>query len=387
MISIEQVLFPQLEELTSKNLRRSLRILETPQGAEGVIDGRRVINFSSNDYLGLAAEGFLCEAFAEAVKRYGVGAGGSRLISGTQTAHLALENALASFKKTEAALAFSCGYTTALGTIPALVGKNDIIVLDKLSHACLVDAAKLSGATLRIFPHNDLVKLDAHLHWARNKFPQAKILVITESVFSMDGDLAPLREIVEIKERYGAWLLVDEAHGVGVIGEEGRGWIEALGLGGRVEIQMGTLGKALGTAGGYIAGSRILIDWLINRARSFIFSTAPPAAVAVAATAALEWVQTSAGKERIHCLHKNLATLFQLCPKVLETLPRSAIVPIMAGDEAKALELAKDFLNHGLFVPAVRFPTVPKGSARLRLTLSALHRQEHLELVAKRING
>jgi 8-amino-7-oxononanoate synthase len=360
-------------------------LLDGSQAPEVLFDGRRVLNFSSNDYLGLANEEFLREAAAEAARRFGAGAGAARLLSGTQPPHVALEEEIAAFKGTEAALSFSCGYTTALGVIPALAGRKDIVILDKLCHACLVDGARLSGATLRIFPHNNLERLEVLLRNSRAAAPDARILVVTESVFSMDGDTAPLAEIVALKERYGAWLYVDEAHGVGVLGEGGRGLVHALGLGNLVEIQMGTLGKAIGAAGGYVAGSRTLVDFLINRARSFIFSTAPPPAQAAAAVAALRWLRTPPGEERLRALENNRQYLFAALPDLFPASPASAIVPVPVGDEGAALALAREFFEQGFFIPAVRFPTVPRGRARLRLTLTALHTAGHLNAVTNAI--
>lgn len=382
----DSLFFPLLEELESKHLRRSLRLLETPQGPSVSLAGKNLLNFSSNDYLGLATAPELLASFQDAAATYGVGSGASRLISGTLPPHAELETTLASFKKTEAALAFSCGYATALGTIPAIVQQNDVVILDKLSHACLVDGSRLSGASLRVFPHNDTEKLESHLRWAREKFPSARILVITESVFSMDGDLSPLKEIADIKDRYGAWLMVDEAHGIGVVGKEGRGLVDALDLGERVEIQMGTLGKALGSAGGYIAGSRTLIDWLINRCRSFIFSTSPPPASAAASTAALRLLQSPQGIARVRSLHENLAALSRLCPSRIPAPPPSAILPILLGKEETALAATAKLAEEGFFVPAVRFPTVPKNSARLRLTVTASHSHQHLADLAAALN-
>lgn len=368
-----------LAELERRHLRRQLRQLDSPQGPEGLLDGRRVVHFSSNDYLGLANAPFLREAALAAAEKYGWGSGASRLISGNQPPHQELEAALANFKGTEAALAFSCGFATAVGTVAALAGKDDVLLLDKLCHACLVDGARLSGATLRVFPHNDLNKLEAHLRWAREKHPRARILVLVESVYSMDGDVAPLREIVELKNRHGAWLLVDEAHGVGVIGKHGGGLVQTLNLGSEVEVQMGTLGKALGSAGGYIAGSRSLVDYLIHRARSFVFSTAPPAAQAAASAAAVRWLETTAGEERV----AQLTELRRFWGEITGTAtPPSAIIPIPVGAEARALTEAARLAEAGFFVPAVRYPTVPKSKARLRLTLTAHHTEKHLRDVA-----
>jgi 8-amino-7-oxononanoate synthase len=377
---MDRILREELDALDAKHLRRKLRGMHSPQGAVIASGGKTLLNFASNDYLGLADEAFLKEAAIRAARDFGAGSGSARLISGTLPPHEDLERALAEFKRTEAALAFACGFSTAVGAIPALVGKDDVVILDKLSHACLVDGSRLSGATLRIFPHNDLNKLASHLQWARTKFPKARVLVVTESVFSMDGDVAPLREMVELKEKFGAWLLVDEAHGVGVLGAQGRGLVDSLGLGARVEVQMGTLGKALGAAGGYIAGSQTLVDLLVNRSRSFIFSTAPPPAQAAAAAGALRWLPTNAGRERL----RHLETL-RVHWNVLQSngeessTAQSAIVPVPVGDEELALKQAARLWDEGFFVPAIRYPVVARGRARLRVTLTAAHTREQLE--------
>lgn len=350
------------------------------------------INFSSNDYLGLANHPALKEAAVRAVERFGAGSGASRLVCGSLAPHHELDDALAVFKGTEAALSFSSGYAAAMGTVCALVGKGDIVILDKLIHACLIDAARLSGATVRVFKHNDLADLEEILVWAgaERQKPSAtpapvgrpsQVLVITESVFSMDGDLAPLRNIVELKERHGAWLMVDEAHGTGLFGEHRRGVIEAMEVSGRVEIQMGTLGKSLGAAGGYIAGSRMLIDWLVNRARSFIFSTAPAPAAAAAAIAAIELVGSGEGEERRQALWGRVNRLKErvigrgwLLPAV-----QSAILPLMVGPESEAVRISRELYDQGILIPAIRYPTVARGKARLRLTATASHTWEEIE--------
>jgi 8-amino-7-oxononanoate synthase len=287
---MEDFFAEKLEALRARSLDRHLREITGAKGPEIEIGGRRLINFSSNDYLGLATDARLGQAATAAIDEFGVGARASRLISGNLSPHLRLEDALAKWKGTEAALSFSSGYAAALGTIPALVGKDDVIVLDKLCHASLIDGAKLSGAVLRVFPHNHVGKLEKHLEWAQRERPGKRVLIITESIFSMDGDRAPLRELVELRKRFGALLMLDEAHAVGVVGSNGRGLAAAENVSEEVDVQMGTLSKALGASGGYICGSRRLIEWLINRARSFIYSTAPPPAIAAAALAAVDFL-------------------------------------------------------------------------------------------------
>lgn len=372
MSKLEAELVRRLAEIAAANLQRALRRIDSPQGVRPRVDGRELLNFSSNDYLGLAAHPALVEAAREAVGRYGVGSGAARLVCGSLAPHHDLEEALAAFKGLPASLVFASGYAAALGAIGALAGRGDIVIIDKLSHACLVDAARLSGATLRVFAHNDLNDLEAILRWAAAKRGAGQVLVVTEAVFSMDGDQAPLREIVELKERYGAWLMLDEAHATGVFGPNLRGLAEALGLTAQIEIHLGTLGKALGSAGGYIAGSRPLIDYLINRARSFIFSTAPVTAAAAAARAAVELAGSPAGRELQARLWENIKSARALNRR-LAAAPAGAILPVMIGGESRAVTAANRLLAQGLLVPAIRFPTVARGAARLRVTLSATH--------------
>ena len=361
----------------------------TRKGPKLIIAGRRFINFSSNDYLGLANDPRLREAAVSAIDEFGVGAGASRLISGTQSPHLRLERALAKWKGTEAALCFSSGYAAALGTIPALVTKNDVVLLDKLCHASLIDGAKLSGAVLRVFPHNHLGKLESHLEWARREHPGKRVLIITESVFSMDGDRAPLRELVELKKRFGALLMLDEAHAVGVIGPNGRGLAADENVSEEVDVQMGTLSKALGTSGGYICGSRILIDWLINRARSFIYSTAPPPAIAAAALAAVDFLSSPEGEERRLLLWERIRLMQELLPRIeakkKTLLSQQRNFPLDRGREKAALDLAAALQSDGFLVPAIRYPTVAKGAARLRITVTAAHEEAQIEALCEMI--
>jgi 8-amino-7-oxononanoate synthase len=372
----------QLDALRVRSLDRHLREITSAQGPEVEIGGRRLVNFSSNDYLGLANDPRLREAAIAAIKEFGVGCGASRLISGTQLSHVRLEDALAKWKGTEAALCFSSGYAAALGAIPALVTKGDVIILDKLCHASLIEGAKLSGAVLRVFPHNHLGKLRSHLEWARREHPGKRIVILTESVFSMDGDRAPLRELVELKKRLGALLMLDEAHAVGVIGPNGRGLAAAEALSNDVDVQMGTLSKALGTSGGYICGSPTLIEWLINRARSFIFSTAPPPPIVAAALGAVDFLSSSKGEERRLLLWQRINLMRELLPVNAMNKKRSAatsaIFPWIVGDERAALDLAAALHSEGFLVPAIRYPTVAKGSARLRITVTALHEESQI---------
>ncbi len=315
----------------------------------------------------------------QAVEQFGAGAGASRLICGSLAPHHELDEKLAAFKGAEAALSFCSGYAAAIGTVCALLGRDDFIVMDRLVHACLVDAARLCGAKIRTFVHNDLNDLESILRWGATKAHtthqatrKSRLLIVTESVFSMDGDHAPLSEIVKLKEKYGAWLMVDEAHATGLYGAKRRGLAEQFGVSKAIEIQMGTLGKALGASGGYICGSRALIDYLINRARTFMFSTAPVPAATTAAAAGVRFVQSSRGEDRRKLLWQRVTELSSRLKKQLPEFS-SAIIPILIGDETKAVEAATALRGQGVFVPAVRYPTVRRGQARLRVTVTASH--------------
>ena len=379
----------ELAELRSRSLLRKLREIDSPQQPAMEFAGRKLVNFSSNDYLGLATEPALREAAKAAIDQYGVGSGASRLVCGSLTPHMRLEEKLAEFKRTEAALTFSSGYATALGTLGALLRKDDVAILDKLSHASLLDGARLSGATVRVFPHNHLGKLESLLQWARENHPDGRVIVVTESVFSMDGDWSALAEIVEIKKRYGAMLLLDEAHAVGVIGKNGRGLADQLGLAAEVDIHMGTMSKALGGSGGYVAGGRRLIELLVNRARSFIYSTAPSPAAAAAATAAIEFLLTPAGEKRRQTLRANLGHFADAMPKFFAggRKVQSAIIPIVIGDAQAAVDASQVLADKGFFVPAIRYPTVPRDTARLRVTLSARHTPKQIEGLCEVLRG
>ncbi|HEX7569712.1 MAG TPA: 8-amino-7-oxononanoate synthase [Verrucomicrobiae bacterium] len=408
MNSFADELNRRLTALREQNLFRELRRVDSAQGPRLETGGKSFLNFSSNDYLGLANHPALKQAATETVAKFGAGAGASRLICGSLAPFHELEESLAAFKQTESALTFSTGYAAAVGTITALCGKDDIIILDKLVHASIVDAAKLSGAKLRIFAHNDLEDLEAKLRWSSSfslsgntlkRELQPHVLIITESIFSMDGDAAPLREIVALKEKYGAWLMVDEAHATGILGNHGRGLADALGVSSQIEIQMGTLGKALGASGGYICGSRVLVDYLINRARSFIFSTAPVPAAAAAATAGIKLVQSAEGEtlrlqlwRHVQVVGDDVRSLKSSgaeSQRLLTSSPTrngSAIVPVIIGDEAQAVAAAAKLRDLGIFVPAIRYPTVARGAARLRITLTAAHSEADVSTLAHALN-
>lgn len=360
----------EIRDWRARQLWRDLRVVESRAAGALRLEGGDCISFASNDYLGLASSSWLQEQLAQAVSQHGAGAAASRLICGHHRAHARLEEKLADFKQTEAALSFISGHATATGVIPALVGQGDTVIVDRLAHACLLDGVRLSGATLRVFAHQDLDRLEFALSKARGR-----VLIVTESVFSMDGDLAPLKQIVELKNRYGAWLLLDEAHAVGVLGPQGRGLAAACGLADQVELHMGTLGKAFGLSGGYLASSRRVVDWLINRARSLVFSTAPVPALAEAAGRVVDFMLTEPAEE----LRSRLAEHMKLLGRLSQTAMASAILPWMVGDEGQAVALSQSLIRQGWWVPAVRYPTVGKGKARLRISLNAAHRACDLE--------
>jgi 8-amino-7-oxononanoate synthase len=369
-MDIDETLAAELAALDALHLRRTLRAQDEEAPA---------LNFSANDYLGLSAHPALIEAAREATGRRGTGAGASRLITGTDSAVLALERELADWKQQEAALVFSSGYAAALGTIPALMRREDTIFLDKLVHASLIDAARLSGATVRVFGHNHLGRLESLLQ--KTAGGTGRRLIVTESVFSMDGDTAPLREIVELKERYGAWLMVDEAHATGMHGAHGSGLVAELRLSLRVEIVMATQSKAMGSVGGMITGSRTLIDWLTNRARSFVFSTALPPGAIAASRAAVKLLRSAEGgvlrarlRENVERFRSGLPTYWR------ERAPApDAIQPLLCGEAAESLQLARALREAGFGILPIRYPTVPRGAARLRVTQSAAHRPQEID--------
>jgi 8-amino-7-oxononanoate synthase len=391
----------ELEGLREGSLFRELRRVDSPQSPRIRVGGRELLNFSSNDYLGLANHAVLKEAAIRAIEQYGAGTGASRLVCGSLAVHQELDETIAIFKGTEAAISFSTGYAAALGTIGALFGKDDVIIIDRLVHASVVDAARLCGAKLRVFRHNDPEDLERVLSKVQSPQPtvhspgrRGRTVVVTESVFSMDGDHAPLKQIVTLKEKYGAWLMVDEAHAAGLYGANRRGLAEEQGINDQIEIQMGTLGKAMGASGGYICGPRPLIDCLINRARSFLFSTAPVPAAAAAATAGVRLVGSSAGEEYRQLMWKRVGQFRGALTSPARnpeseigcTRP-SAIIPLMIGDEQAALNAAGQLRERGILIPAIRYPTVGRGKARLRLTMTAAHTDGEVQQLVTALKG
>lgn len=372
----------EIKELDTRHLLRQLRITESPSETTIIIEGRRFIAMASNNYLGLANHPAVNRAAINAIEQWGVGAGAARLIAGTMTPHHQLEQDLARFKQVDAALTFGTGYTTNLGLIPALIDRDGLILADRYCHASLIEACRLAKATLRVFHHNDA----GHLEKLLKKREKARpTMVVTEGVFSMDGDLAPLPDLLALCRQHEATLVVDDAHGTGVMGENGRGTIEHFGVNPQDVIQMGTLSKAIGASGGYLAGTVFLKEYLINTAKAFIYTTAQPPAIAAAASAAIRIIQNEpARRERLwhnrNALYTALTDMgFQL------TNTQSPILPIIVESPERAMEMSQVLYESGIHVPAIRPPTVPKGSSRLRLTVSSEHTQEQLKTVVQRI--
>ena len=368
----------EAEAWSHRGLER--RLVELGGARPGWVDrgGRSLRNFASNDYLGLASDGRVIEAACSAAVRYGWGAGASPLVSGWREPHEKLAVSLAEYEGVEAVALFSSGYAANLGTIAALVGPGDVAYLDRLNHACLVDGVRLSRARLRVYPHANADRLDELLARDRGKFRRS--LIATDGVFSMDGDLAPLRRLAEVAERYGAMLLVDEAHATGVYGG-GRGASVHCGVAEKVHVRVGTLSKALGSVGGFVAGSRRLVDWLVNRARPLVYSTGLPPSAAAAASRALEIIRAEPDRrDRLHDLSMGLrARLTDLGVPGIEL--GGPIVPVIVGDPAEALRLSARLLEAGCLVPAIRPPTVPEGTARLRISLTAAHDRGDVDLL------
>jgi glycine C-acetyltransferase len=379
----------ELADLRAKNLYRPLRVISSPQAAEVVVDGKPLINLSSNNYLGLATHPRLKQAAIEAVRDFGAGSGAVRTIAGDMTLHEKLESDLAAFKHTEAALTFQSGFTANTGVIPVVTGEDDLIVSDALNHASIIDGMRMSKAPRVIFGHKDVGDLRAKLADARAKGraltggpagqPYRLILVVTDGVFSMDGDIAPLADIVSAAEEFGAAVMVDDAHASGVLGKNGRGTVDHFGLHGRVAIQVGTLSKAIGVLGGYVAGSQALRDMLIQRARPFLFSTSHPPAVAAACIAAIQVLQHQ--PELIDHLWAN--TIYfkgELRRLGFDTgVSETPITPVMMGESAVAQRFSARLTDEGVFAQSVVYPTVALDKARIRTIVTAEHTTEHLD--------
>ena len=365
-----------LQKLQDQHLLRRLRTIASSTGPTVRLDGHTVILLSSNNYLGLATHPAVVEAAVEATRLYGAGSGASRLVCGTLTPHEELETALARFKDTEAALTFAAGYLANISAVPALIGKDGLILADRLCHASLIDGCRLSGATFRIYHHRDMNHLEQLLTRRTSNKPT---LIVTDGVFSMDGDIAPMRDIALLGERYGAAVYVDDAHGTGILGETGRGTLEHCHVESRVPYHMGTLSKAIGSAGGYLAGSAEFIDYLVNTCRAFTYTTAPTPAAAAAATAALRVIRQE--PERRARLWRNRDRLAQGLSGLGFRLAasESPILPVIVGDPDRAMNLAHTLLTLGVYAPAIRPPTVPASTSRIRLTITADHTDEHID--------
>jgi glycine C-acetyltransferase len=368
----------ELEELERAGTALRPRVLEDEQRARTRFDGREVINLASNNYLGLAAHPRLKEAAARAAMEYGAGSGAVRTIAGTMKLHRELERRFAEFKGAEDALMFQSGFTSNAGTVAAILTKADVIVSDQLNHASIIDGARLSRAEIKVFPHKDVAAADALLD--ETKAPGRHQLLITDGVFSMDGDIAPLPSLVEVAEKHRAIMMIDDAHASGVLGPGGKGTVAHFGLDpGRVDIQVGTLSKAIGVLGGFIAGPHHLIQWLVNRGRPFLFSTSAPPAVTAACIAALDviqeepdrlerlWDRTRFFKEGLHALGFDTGQ------------SETPITPVIAGEETTAVDLSALLWEEGVFTPAIVYPTVPKGRSRVRTIVTADHTEEDLK--------
>jgi 8-amino-7-oxononanoate synthase len=372
----EHWLKSELDQLHQAGLWRSLRSVTTAPTGRVLLDGRDVILLGSNNYLGLSVHPIVTEAATTAVRKYGTGASASRLMSGNCDLYTELESKIAKVKETEAALVFGSGYLANIGTIPVLAGDGDLILSDALNHASLIDGCRLSHATKQIYRHCDIEHLESLLTQS-TKFRRR--LIVTDGVFSMDGDIAPLPEICELADRYDAMVMVDDAHSFGVLGEKGGGTVEHFGLENRGVIQMGTLSKAVGGLGGYVAGSADLINFLVNRARSFIFTTGLPPATLAGASAALDVIRST--PELRQRLSSNVLLLKNaLLEKGFQLLPsETQILPLILGAADVASRFAEALLSHGVYAPAIRPPTVPEGTSRLRLSVIASHTPEDLE--------
>lgn len=374
----------ELDELHRDGLFRSMRPIQGKLPGRIVLDGRELLLLCSNDYLGLTDHQALKEAAINALERYGTGSGASRLVSGNMEPHEELERRVASFKGTEAAILFNSGYAANTGIIPAIAARGDVIFSDRLNHASIVDGALLSRARFIRYPHNDVAALERLLAETE---PNGRRLIVTDGVFSMDGDLARLSEIVALKKEFGALLMVDDAHGTGVLGGTGRGSAELCRVMEDIDIHMGTFGKALGSFGAFAAASGEIVACLVNKARSFIFSTALPPAVAAASTAALDLVDSAEGARRREKLAEN-TLLFRsaLQNYGFNTMgSESQIIPIFVGEAGPAMEFSRLLLEEGIFVQGIRPPTVPAGSCRLRCTVMATHRREDLAWAAETV--
>ena len=371
----------QMNELRQKGTHFALRVLEEPQMPECVFDGKRVINLASNNYLGLTTHPKLREAAIAATKKYGVGSGAVRTVSGTMSIHMELEEKIARFKNTEACVVFQSGFAANAGTVSAILGKDDFIISDELNHASIIDGARLSKAKILVFRHKDIAHAEERLKEVEGQ-PGHK-LIITDGVFSMDGDIGPLPALCDLAEKYGAIMMIDDAHSSGVLGRNGRGTVDHYRVHGRVDIQVGTLSKAIGGLGGYVCGSKDLIDFLYHRARPFLFSTSHPPSVAATCIAAFDvleqepelmdklWANTRFFKKELGLLGFNIGGS-------ITPASETPITPIIIGEGRLTMEFSRELFNEGVFTPGIAFPTVAEGKARLRTIMTATHTQDQM---------
>ncbi len=381
-----QIINNHLAELSVQNMLRSLREIESAQGPHVQIAGQDQLLLCSNNYLGLANHPTLIDAACRATRDFGAGTGASRLVSGSMSQHHRLEEEIADFKGAEAALLFNSGYAANNGIIQGLLGQNDTVFSDEFNHASIIDGCRLSGATIQIYPHNDMAALEQMLCSA-SKTRRGRWLIVTDGVFSMDGDMAPIDHLVALKERFDAWLMVDDAHGGGVLGQSGRGTAELFGCLGKIDLQMGTFGKAFGSFGAYLAASHPVIDLLINRSRSFIFSTSLPPGVVAANRAALSLVNSEEGGLRRARLAENRSLFANLLQRAGLDLCGSTtqIVPVLTRDPEPTMQAAATLLERGICLSGIRPPTVPLGACRLRATLMADHDPREVVAAAETI--
>jgi glycine C-acetyltransferase len=380
-----QYLHDALEDLKAKHLYFKLKVLEGEQKPIANFDGKEVINLSSNNYLGLTTHPKLRRAAIDATRKLGVGSGAVRTIAGTMKMHMDLEEQIARFKKAEACVVFQSGFAANAGTVSAILGKDDLVISDELNHASIIDGCRLSRATIKVFKHKDAADCERVLQ--ETKDWNGKKLLISDGVFSMDGDIADLPALCDLAEKYGCIMMVDDAHASGVLGSRGRGTIDHHNCHGRVDIQVGTLSKAIGSVGGYVCGSRDLIDFLQQRARPFLFSTSHPPAVTATCQSAFELLDSEAGDKLIKKLWANTKFFKRRLKKLGFNTGKSEtpITPIMVGDAAKAFQFSQELFDEGVFAGAIGFPTVPEGKARLRTIVTATHKRADLERAAETI--
>lgn len=372
-----------LAALEAQSLRRTRRVVSGPQGPVLEVDGRSLVAFASNDYLGLASHPAIAQAAIDAIRRSGIGASASHLISGHHAEHEELELELARFVGLPKALAFASGYMANTGIVPALVGAGDAVFSDALNHACIIDGARLSRAEVQVYPHADMAALEAQLHASR----AANRLIVSDAVFSMDGDIAPVSALADLAQRHGAWLLLDDAHGFGVLGPHGEGTLAQLGVASERILYMATLGKAAGVSGAFVAGAAEAIDWLVQRARTYVFTTATPPLLAAAVIASLGVIRADDWRrQRLRDHAGLLRSRSTAWPWRLLSSP-TAIQPLIVGGNADAMRLADGLMARGFWAPGIRPPTVPAGTARLRICLTAGHETAHVEALADALDA